>query len=377
METLYQSTPLYKKDTNGNIRIWRGEAFVADDQVAYYKTISGVLTGKQKEHVTEAKRSPKLSAGEAAVSKIQSAEASKRKKGYFETQEDAIAYEPRKLMILHKYPEFSDRLSFPILVQPKLDGVCAGYMDTDDPHFKSREDNRFEKLDGLAKVIKRWLDAHHGVDRERMDAHGELYCHGKTVSELVEGIKGSDAQMLKDLEFVIFDFMSSDAEHEWFSTRLRKGMKYYGTDEHLKPFRIVKTLVANDAEEVEAHYKSFIKQSYEGAILINLKGKYEYERRTYDKLKYKLVLSEEFEITGVHSELNGSEELIMFTCVTKEGASFKVRPKWDHERRAAALEQQRNGSINYIGEMATVEYRSMTAYKTPFHGVMISTRNYE
>ena len=67
----------------------------------------------------------------------------------------------------------------------------------------------------------------------------------------------------------------------------------------------------------------------------------------------------------------------MFQCKTSEGATFKVRPKWDHERREAALQQQINGSIDYVGEMATVEYRSLTAYKTPFHGVMISTRNYE
>jgi len=377
METLYQSPPLYKKDTNDNIRIWQGSAFVDDEGHAKYATVSGVLTGKQKRPETAAKGSPKLTPREAAVSKIQSAEASKRKKGYFETQEEAVAYEPRKLMLLHKYPESADRLDFPILVQPKLDGICAGYMDTEDPHFKSREDNRFPKLDPLAKEIKRWLDAHHGVDRSRMDAHGELYVHGATVSELVEGLKGSDAQMLKRIEFFVFDFMAQDAEHQWYVNRLRDGMKFYGTSEQEKPFRLVKTLVAVDTEEIDAHYKSFITQGYEGAVLVNRRGKYEYERRTYDKLKYKQIHSEEFEIIGYDVEHNGEQELIMFQCKTSEGATFKVRPKWDYDRREAALQQQINGSIDYIGEMATVEYRSLTAYKTPFHGVMISTRNYE
>jgi hypothetical protein len=377
METLYHTGPLYKKDTHGNIRIWKGEAF-EDDGVAYAKTIAGQLTGKQKEHRTQVAPTTKYTASHAAVAKIRNAENDKLRKGYFRTQEEALDYKPNKLMLIHKWDDHKDKMSWPCFVQPKLDGICAGYMDdVNDPHFKSREDNRFEKLDTLAKNISLWLDAHHGVDRERMDAHGELYAHGRGVSELVEAIKGDNPDVFNELQFHIFDFMPKDAEVLYFTNRLRAGLDFFGTKEITKPFRIVKTLIAHDEAQVDAHYEFFVSQGYEGLVICNRIGGYEYDRRTYNKLKKKNLITEEFEITGFQEERNGEQELIMFTCVTADGITFKVRPKWSHEKREAALTQQRNGSVNYIGEMATVEYRSVTQYGTPFHGVMISTRNYE
>ena len=299
METIYKTPALYKKDTSGNLRIWRGEAFTDDQGIPYYKTIAGRLTGKQKENITEAKVTAKLTAREAAVSKIKSSEVSKLKSGYFVDSQAALDYKPNKLMILHKWPDNKDRISFPCLVQPKLDGVCAGYMDDpDDPHFKSRENNRFDKLDDKAVEIKTWLDAHHGIDRKRMDAHGELYVHGMAVGELIEGIKGSNETTRKAIEFCVFDFMDDQADRLWFKNRLKYGMSYYGTGEVTKPFRMVKTLVAKSEEDVDAHYRAFVQEGYEGLIVCDTQGTYEYERRTYNKLKYKQLFSEEFEIVG-------------------------------------------------------------------------------
>ena len=67
----------------------------------------------------------------------------------------------------------------------------------------------------------------------------------------------------------------------------------------------------------------------------------------------------------------------MFKCVTNDGKVFKVRPKWDHAKRAEAYADQVARHIDYVGSDATVEYRSLTQYGTPFHPVLIAVRDYE
>jgi len=375
-EPLYKSDPLYKKDSRGNIRVWQARAMDLPEGPVV-ETISGLITGKRTVKSTATKATAKLTAQENAVSKVKSSESSKLKKGYFKSQKEAEDWVDIRPMLLHKWDDHAHKMVYPAFTLPKLDGVCAVFRDTEDPHFMSREGNRFPKLDAKAQELSAYLDDRHGIERTRMHSHGELYAHGYHVGEVVEAIKGDNAEVLKALDFHVFDFMTDRATELQYKHRLKLGLEFYGHENTEKPFRLIKISVALKDEDVNKLYHHAIGQGFEGLVICNTSGYYEFGRRTYDKLKKKDLMTEEFEITGTYKEDNDGMELIMFRCKTSEGVSFNVRPKWNHKVRAKRYQEVKDGKLSYLGAMATVEYRSLTAYRTPFHGVLLTTRDYE
>ena len=129
MITHKSTDTLYKKDTLGRIRIWRAEVVETDEGDIEQRTYSGVESGTIKEHITNPKATTTMGPLLVAESKIQTAYDKKSKDGYFLTREEAEAYQPNKAMLLHRWDKYSNKMTYPCLVQPKLDGVCAIYVD--------------------------------------------------------------------------------------------------------------------------------------------------------------------------------------------------------------------------------------------------------
>lgn len=368
---------LFKKDTKGRLRVWKGEVIATSDGIAV-KTYSGIIGGTIKESVTVTEASITMTALEVAESKLKTAYQKKSGKGYFDTKEGAEAYVPNSLMLIHKYEANMAKVKFPCLVMPKLDGVCAGYMDDpDDPHFKSRENNRFEKLDEKAREISKYLDEVQGKDRVRVDSHGELYAHGRKVSEIIEAIKGSNEEVFKEVNFYPFDYMDVAADVTGLRNRLKLGSEAYAWGNPGKPFVPIRILVAHSHDDIERLHEIFLRLDFEGTVVCNASGLYEYDRRTYDKLKKKNLFSEEFEIVGVDydwAEVAGvSVKCIKFIMSNKEGVQFPAVPAWTKTKRATAYEDKES----FAGKLGTIEYRSLTKYGLPFHPVFVAVRDYE
>lgn len=380
---VYESPVLYKKDSNDNIRIWAAKVYKGENpgDPARVMTVSGVKGGKLKTHRADVKATATMSPETAAISKVQSKESAKLKSDYYKSEAEAKDHKKTKVMIIHKWDEHKHKLSWPMFAQPKLDGVCAKYVDiAGDPHFESREGNRFDKLDRLAGKINGYLNKLHGVSRDRVDAHGELYVHGRHVSEIIEGIKGSNADVLSELRFYMFDYMDADAESTPYLSRLRRGSKFYNWDrirDELGIAEPINTKVVNSESEVDVAFNVALATGYEGLVLSSMTGMYQYETRTYEKLKYKLLMSEEFEIIGSGAELQGGDELVLFKCKTSDGLEFDVRPAWSHGIRKQTYDRIKSGATTFLGKMATVEFRGLTKYKIPFHPVLVSVRDYE
>lgn len=366
---------LYKRAANGKIRVWCAEV-VVDDSDVYYVAKSGYDGGVITTHETKMTSSAMMTAYECAESKMNSAKESKLSSGYCVTREDAEAYVPTKPMLIHKFDTNSNKLLYPVFVQPKLDGVCALYRDDPkNPRFDSRENNEFVKLKPYAMEIFQYLNDIHGESRKYMNSHGEIYAHGRHVSEIVEALKGDNEEVFNELKFYIFDYIWTDDTYEkqTYLERLHDGSKFYDWDNPKRPYVPIQTLTALDESHVLAHKDAFIKAGFEGVVASDPNGLYAYETRSYAKLKAKDLISQEFEITGFDVEYNGDTELIMFKLVTEKGVQFTARPAWKHSERATAYKV---GS-SYIGKKATVEFRSWTKYGTPFHGVLTVIRDYE
>lgn len=375
----YETKVLYKKDSVGRIRIWHAKLQEDDDDgEVTVVTHSGIDGGTIKTHHSKVKATATMGKILAGESKVKSSETSKLKDTYFETREEAEAYAPNKAMLLHRWDKYSQKITYPCFVQPKLDGVCAIYVDDPaDPHFKSRENNRFEKLDHMAKELWNHLTIVNGNDRKQMDSHGELYAHGRLVSEIVEAIKGSNTTILEELEFYIFDYMDAKADKRTYQQRMKGGSTYYRWSKESKPYVAIRTLLAKSAADIDPLYEMFIRQDFEGMVICNFDGPYQYDGRSYNKLKKKNLFSKEFEIIATRSEEQEGLSMIMFRCATEDGVEFAVRPAWDHAKRSMAYKESVSGDTSFLGKMATVEYRSITKYGTPFHPVLVAVRDYE
>jgi DNA ligase-1 len=79
-----------------------------------------------------------------------------------------------------------------------------------------------------------------------------------------------------------------------------------------------------------------VKEGYEGSMLRNSKSKYLEKNRSYDLLKFKDFMDEEFEIVGYTFEKDTSGEdknCVVWIVKVKEGIECKVRPMGSKEQR--------------------------------------------
>ena len=363
---------LYKKDSFGRIRTWHGAVRV-DAPDVFYQTKSGVIGGTGKSYEVKVKGTKTLTPLEKATSKLKSAYDQKLKDGYFKTKEEAMGYKPDKLQLLHKWEDHKDKIVYPCFVSPKLDGVCAAYMDDEVPFFKSRENNQFSKLNAFAMNISIYLNEVN-IIRAPVHAHGELYAHGYKVSEIIEGLKGSSDEIFSKLKFYIFDYMGPDATKQSYVERLKLGSDTYGWGRGDSPVEFIAIQLAHNEHDVDFAYNKALKDGFEGIVVSNLHDKgYEYGGRSYNRLKRKEKFTEEFQIVAINYEEHTIGRLAIFTCETAHGNQFDVVPAWSKEKRAEAWLK----ATSLLSKWATVEFRSWTKYGVPFHPVMLSIRDYE
>jgi ATP-dependent DNA ligase len=120
-------------------------------------------------------------------------------------------------------------------------------------------------------------------------------------------------------------------------------------------------------------HDKYVREGYEGLILRNKDGLYKIGQRSSDLLKYKEFLDEEFRIVG-HTIGDGVEAgCVIWTCVTKEGHQFSVRPRGTHEERIEAVKT----AAKQIGKKLTVRFQEWTEDKKPRFPVGLAIRDYE
>ena len=74
------------------------------------------------------------------------------------------------------------------------------------------------------------------------------------------------------------------------------------------------------------------------------------------------------------TEGEGHEKgLVIWTCKTKDGKKFNVRPRGTHEERAALFKE----AGNYVGKKLTVRFQELTGDGIPRFPVGITFRDYE
>ena len=404
-------TTLYKRDKKGKVRAWT----IEHDAVSYW-TISGIHPdGKMTKTAptfVEQKNVGKVnetSLEQQVLNEVASKIQYQIDQGF--TYDIPTEEKRFEVSLANKYQDRieKNKLDFPYIVEPKLDGVrCYIKMVDGEIRMFSRKHKEFKSVPHLTEnrfiieFFKKYPDA---------ILDGELYNHSlkddfNKIVSLVKKTKPTAADLeesKKIVEYHCFDsYYPSEPQLKYVERKARVGeiiSDIRGTDILFKETVItceeVKIVglffiqqksnnqygwwlnVVQTEEKTDEYIENQLKFGYEGIML--KKDVPYFFGRSFDMLKYKKFFDKEFKIVDFE-EGNGNLVGIAAAviCETEDGQTFKagVMGTQDYARDLFT-----NKDL-YKGKMATIVYQALTPMKdgkggVPRFGKMREIRNYE
>lgn len=354
MKQIYNT--IYAPNKDKSIQEW--SVYVEGNTVIVeYGKWGGKLQSKKT--VCESKnvgRSNETTPEQQAVLEAESKYRDQIRKGYVENVEDVQFNANKKSVMLaadaSKKPHF---VKYPCHIQPKLDGnrMLVTFDEDGEPIFNSRGAKVYPSHKHLAEQLK-YLRDKTGFD----SFDGELYVHGMPLQRIVSLVKKVQPDSVK-LEYRIYDIPSDKVWEE----RVKDLTKLAGNP--TLNIHTVLTEVCNSEQQAKASINKYMEQGYEGLILRNLDGKYEYGQRSNDLLKWKLFCSDEALVCDV--EIDKNEEGVLL-CRMKDGTEFRCKMKGTHDERL--YKEQ----LKLIGKHVTFTYQQLSVDGVPIFPVGIAVR---
>lgn len=393
------NTTLFSKNKNGSIQEWK--VFVADAEVIVE---FGQVAGKKqlKKTTCEAKNigrsnetTPIQQAELEAISKWEN----QVRLGYRDNIEHLQSETQISPMLAKDATKVAHLITYPCYVSEKLDGLrcLVTFNDKGQPVFNSRG-NKTYPIKG--KIVDQIIQLREATGFDMFD--GEVYLHGLSLQKIVSLAKkwrtkdDVEAEINKeyltefkkwkkdpskyeepqrnegkyggfcsnDLQFHIFDIPS---EKVWESDNGYSKVWDYNkhpcryadlmnTDHEvsllsLDKIEVVHGTFMEDEHQVKDCIGFYMQRGYEGAIIRNFKGVYEFNQRSSDLLKWKLFQDTEAKVVDVELDKNGEGILI---CEDHDGIVVRMKLKGTHAERS--YESQ----LKNIGKFINFTYQART-----------------
>jgi len=346
---------------------------------ANYTVEHGYLNGKIQSNTKVIKKGKNIGKAnettpyEQALSEAQSAWTSQRDQNYELTTPDPKVM-PRHIlpMLANKYKPAKQNIKLPCYAQPKLNGVrCLNIMAPrfDVPTFSSRNGKIYDTLKHLTAsgdddIMFRALKAKFMPD-------GEIYKHGWTFQRIIRAVK-EFKDYTPQLEYWLYDLGTFEKHlQEDYDQRLQ--MISNICDATPLQIKLTPTVVIKTYDEIIQWHNKWVREGFEGIILRNIKGKYIYQYRSSNLLKYKEFEDKEFPIVGADQGTGLEEGCVVWICENEDGREFRVRPKGTRELRREWFTDQKK----YMGEPLTVRFQERSEDNVPIFPVGIAIRDYE
>lgn len=367
---------LYKLTSSDKIQEW--EIFTEKNNII---TIQGQQNGKKQRYeeiIKEGKnikRSNETTPEQQAELEAQSKWEKKHNKDYHLSIEECnttvkIAnrggYLPQLAQSYKKHGE--KHLKYSCYIQPKLDGICC----------LATRDNKGIQL--WFRSGKKIVTMSHIVDCLDLIMkigdifHGELYIHGEDFNNFTGAIRANknlNPEVTKQIQYHIYDFPRINGLNEevGYDKRLRELKRLKITN----PLVAVDTIRISDFDEAMIYYKQFIEQGYEGIMFRNINMPYE-QKRSYNLLKYKEFIDDEFIIIGVE-EGKGilAGHVGSFVCkieankILKDIGGKEVKfgnkegqIKAKMEGKQSLLKHLFENPTEYLGKPLTIKYQNLS-----------------
>jgi len=268
-------------------------------------------------------------------------------------------------MLAASFDKRKGKVSYPVDVQPKLDGVrCLAYWEEDSVKLMSRGGKQWENCGHIAKELEQVLPKGWVLD-------GELYIHGKTFQEITKLVKKLRPESV-DVKYHVYDVPKvNDEDCGNWECRCDK-LNEFNTDHSDKcpSVVVVHTYPVTDEEGVYELQSKFLEEGYEGAIVRERDGDYRFGYRSNKLLKVKSFMDSEYKITGFTTGVGRFEGSVIWTCVNEDGKSFNVVPQGTMEERQATYEV----ANDHIGDLLKVKYFELTDDGIPRFPVGLGVR---
>ena len=399
---------LYKRDKKGKVRAWT----IEHDAVSYW-TISGRCDGKKTQTsptFVEQKnvgKANETSLEQQVLNEVASKIQYQIDQGF--TYDIPTEEKRFEVSLANKYQDRieKNKLDFPYIVEPKLDGVrCYIKMVDGDIRMFSRKHKEFVSCPHIAKndFVKKFFEIYpDGI------LDGELYNHGlkddfNKIVSLVKKTKPKFEDLVESAKLVHYHCFDSYypsepqllyterktrllnilQQNNWVGHHfddVNKGNFYLvgvGWVHHfIGGWKLELSHDVNSETLVENYIETIVNRGYEGIML--KKDVPYFFGRSFDMLKYKKFFDKEFKIVDFE-EGNGNLVGIAAAviCETEDGQTFKagVMGTQDYARDLFT-----NKDL-YKGKVATIKYQALTPTKdgkggVPRFGKMVSVRDYE
>ena len=306
-------------------------------------------------------------------------------------------------MLAHPFEEKRVK-SWPVIVEPKLDGVRVLCLVRDGrAKFFSRSGKPFTSFDHLEPVVvsrvmeakARFRNPANDMTDKQREIYwkllggnncpmGEAVLDGEVVSgifnETVSAVRKKDVAAV-DAEFRVFDvlpyklFMAENRPEiaMTYEQRRRFAEQVIGRDNG--SVRMIERYLANSADEVQALYQSFRDRGLEGAIVKPRDGFYQ-KKRSFNWLKMKneatvdVPILDAFEGTGKYEGMLGGVVVLYGGVLVRVGGGFSDRSRqefWDAFQRDKAkilgdedAGRLRRAGCELLGRLIEVEYHEET-----------------
>lgn len=344
---------MYKLFTRqgSKLRQWVCEVDGADVVVTH-----GQVGGKQttKRYTAEAKnlgRSNFTTPEQQSVLEMEAKVALQLKRGYYKTEQEAmlhVEFTPQKA---HSSNDYAHKIVFPCYIECKLDGMRCMLDASGNALSKQGEPLEFPKhWDGVAEIAERYG----GLDAEVYA--GLKNNGGLSLQSIISAFRKANKDTPK-LKLYVYDIPLPGAtmvERVELLTALDIEVKNNG----ISFIEVVLPAVVHNFEQIEAYTSKMIALGYEGAMVRNFKGVYEFGKRSYDLLKVKkrldaeaLVLSSRIDKNGdgvlTVEAVNGKQSGVQFDCLMKKDSD----PVMNYRKY--------ENSLLLIGQYITYEYEDV------------------
>lgn len=360
-------TKLYKLNKDHSIQTWSISPCYGLDKPDFnlndgYEVVFGKLHGKLQSKFTEVKpvnigKSNETTIEEQIQNEIQSEINKKLDEGYKYTIEEAKlgrtdANGNIKPMLAQGYEKRKNKIKWPVLVQPKYDGIrCIAILKDGNVKLLSREGKIIFTPITVIEQLKELYNKESGIQDNGIIFDGELYSDELTFQEIVSAVKALNLNSER-IKYRVYDIVDSELPQHLRITRYLIYLREVFTKEsiysHLIP---TPTTRIGSEEKMLEKFSEYINQGYEGLMIRLEDGKYEHYRST-NLIKYKQFDEEEFNVVGFLLGDRGTEDLIIqfegLDGTVQKAKSMGTREYKDNLFNHGLLEAKRV-TIKYFG----------------------------
>ncbi len=353
---IFKDYPILYLDINQNKkRFWKIWIQKQHDLYLLFREY-GILNGKiTKPQPIELHDSKKIitKANSLFKKKIESGFYEFKKNNQLKTKQSII-----KPMGAHKLDDHYSKLIYPVCVQKKLDGYrCLAHFNQNLNKIElfTRNMKKYHHLPHIRQELSKVLK------NNNIYLDGELYEHGIKLHDIgsivrKEYVTQNNIEEMKKISFYVFDMFDTNNMNLTFQQRYN----YLKNNIFTKKFKFIKLVNCvklNNYIDVLKENDKYILDGFEGVIVRNLNGLYEFNKKSYNVLRTKEFKKDIFTIVGAKKGQGAQKDAIIWECkCSKSNKSFWAIPIGSIPNRIKLMKEYLKNPNLFIDKKVRVKY---------------------